>query len=77
MFAILSTTDPVKLSAVQALLAGAGIGAETFDTAAGGLWLAIIPQRLMIAQADAAAARAVLRAAGFTEAADGEWDLTA
>ncbi|HLZ84590.1 MAG TPA: DUF2007 domain-containing protein [Caulobacteraceae bacterium] len=75
MFAILTTTDPVKLSAAQALLAGETIESAVFDTAAGGLWTAIIPMRLMIDEADAARARGVLRAAGFTEAADGDWDL--
>jgi hypothetical protein len=75
VIAILTTTDPVKLSAAQALLAGENVESAVFDTAAGGLWTAIIPQRLMIDEADAARARSALRAAGFTEAADGDWDL--
>jgi hypothetical protein len=75
VIAILTTTDPVKLSAAQALLAGETIGTAVFDTAAGGLWTSIIPMRLMIDEADAARARSALRAAGFTEAADGDWDL--
>lgn len=73
----MTTTDPVKLSAAQALLAGETIESAIFDTAAGGLWTAIIPMRLMIDEADAARARGALRAAGFTEAADGDWDLKA
>ena len=77
MIAILTTTDPVKLSAARALLAGETIDSDVFDTAAGGLWTAIIPMRLMIDEADAARARGALRAAGFTEAADGDWDLKA
>jgi hypothetical protein len=75
VIAILTTTDPVKLSAAQALLAAEGVECQVFDTAAGTLWTAIIPMRLMIDEADAARARSALRAAGFTEAADGDWDL--
>jgi hypothetical protein len=75
VIAILTTTDPVKLSAAQALLAGEHVGSEVFDTAAGGLWTSIIPMRLMVDDADAARARSALRAAGFIEAADGDWDL--
>lgn len=77
MIALLTTADAVKLSAVQAVLAAEGIEAEVFDAAAGGLWQAIIPQRLMIDEADAPRARLALRAAGFAEAADGDWDLGA
>ena len=77
MIAILTTTDPIKLSAVQALLADAAVECAVFDSAAGGLWRAIIPQRLMIDDADAAQARRALRAAGFVAAADGDWDLRA
>jgi hypothetical protein len=75
VIAILTTTDRVKLSAAQALLAGENIQSELFDTAAGQLWTSIIPVRLMVEEADAALARGALRAAGFTEAADGDWDL--
>jgi len=77
VIAILTTTDPVKLSAAQALLAAESVESAVFDTAAGGLWTAIIPMRLMIDEADAARARGALRAAGFTEAVDGDWDLKA
>jgi len=75
MIAILTTTDPVKLTAVQALLAGADVESRVFDTAAGGLWRAIIPMRLMIDEQDASRARWALRGAGFVQAADGDWDL--
>jgi Putative prokaryotic signal transducing protein len=75
VIAILTTTDAVKLSAARALLAGENVASEVFDTAAGALWTAIIPQRLMIDEADAARARSALRAGGFTEASDGDWDL--
>ncbi len=77
MIAILTTTDAIKLSAAQALLAGAGIEALVFDSAAGGLWRSIIPFRLMIDAADAGRARWALRGGGFVEAADGDWDLRA
>ena len=75
MLVILTTTDAIKLTAVQAILADAGVAAEVFDTAAGGLWRAIIPLRLMIDDADDAPARRALREAGFVEAGDGDWDL--
>ncbi len=75
MFAILTTTNAIKLSAARAMLAGASIDSVVFDAAAGGLWGATIPLRLMVDDADVARARWVLRAAGFVEAADGDWDL--
>ncbi len=77
MIALLTTTDPVKLSAVQALLAAEEVGSAVFDSAAGGLWRSIIPVRLMVDEADLSRARWTLRAAGFVEAADGDWDLPA
>jgi hypothetical protein len=76
MIAILTTTDPVKLSAVAALLADGGVACETYDVGAGGLYPAILPRRLMVADEDAAAARRLLREAGFVEAKDGDWDLS-
>ncbi|HEY2179520.1 MAG TPA: DUF2007 domain-containing protein [Caulobacteraceae bacterium] len=75
MIALLTTLDPVKLGAVRALLAQEGIACEVFDTAAGALWKAVIPMRLMIAEDEADDARRILRQAGFIEAADGDWDL--
>ena len=77
MIAILTTTNPVKLSAAEAILRGAGVECAVFDSAAGALWQAIIPQRLMIDDADAVPARRALREAGFVEATDGDWDLRA
>ena len=77
MIVILTTTDAVKLTAIQAVLADAGVTAEVWDWAAGGLWRAIIPMRLMVADADDAPARRALRDAGFVEAGDGDWDLRA
>lgn len=75
MIAIMTTIDEVKLGAVRALLTGEGVSCEVFDQAAGALWRAVIPQRLMVADDDAAAARRILRQAGFVEANDGDWDL--
>lgn len=69
------TTDPVKLSALRAALADGGIASEVFDTAAGALWRGVIPVRLMVDDADLAASRRVLAAAGFRPAGDGDWDL--
>lgn len=75
MIALLTTTDAVKLSAVHAVLRAEGIEAEVFDAAAGALWAAIIPMRIMIADDDLPGARRALKSAGFSEAGDGEWDL--
>jgi len=76
MIALLTTTDLVKVSAVRALLAGGGVNCETFDTATGNLWAAIIPVRVMVANDDRDRARRLLREAGFVEARDGDWDLS-
>lgn len=75
MIALVTTIDEVKLGAVRALLVGEGIEAEVFDAAAGALWRAVIPMRLMVAEEDADTARRILRQAGFAEAGDGDWDL--
>ena len=75
MIALLTTTDAVKLSAVRALLASEGIETEVFDSAAGALWRAVIPMRLMVDERDGNDARLALRQAGFREARDGDWDL--
>lgn len=63
---LLRTTDVVRLSWVTALLADAGIDAVVFDTHTSILEGSIgaIPRRLMVADADEAAARRVLREAG-------------
>jgi hypothetical protein len=76
MMTLLRTTDALKITAVDALLRGAGVACEVFDGAAGSLWTAIIPIRVMIADADHARACRALRDAGFVQAGDGEWDLT-
>jgi len=76
MMTLLQTTDALKVTAVDALLRGDGIACQTFDTAAGSLWRAIIPIRVMVAEADHGRARRILREAGFVEASDGDWDLS-
>jgi hypothetical protein len=75
MIAVLTTTDPVKISAVSALLKGEGVACEVFDAQVGGVLAAVIPLRLMVADEDATQARRLLREAGFVEAKDGDWDL--
>ena len=75
MIALITTTDPIKVSAVEALLRAEGIDAEVFDRQAGSLWTSIVPLRVMVADDDLAAARLALRRAGFAQAGDGEWDL--
>ncbi len=75
VIALMTTTDAIKLSAAQALLAAAGVESALFDAAAGGLWRAIIPMRLMVADDDAGRGQWALRAAGFVEGRDGDWDL--
>ena len=75
VIALLTTVDPVKLSAVEALLRSADIKSVVFDRAAGTLWTSIIPMRLMVATDDATKARTVLIQARWVVAGDGEWDL--
>jgi hypothetical protein len=75
VIALLTTTDAIKLGAVQSRLAGEGVATEVFDGHAGRLWGAIIPLRLMVDEADLARAKRILREGGFVEASDGEWDL--
>jgi hypothetical protein len=75
LIALVTSSDEIKLRAIWALLANGGLASELFDTAAGTLWPAIIPLRLMVADEDAASARRILREAGWREAKDGDWDL--
>lgn len=74
MIVLLITTDPIKLSAVQAVLGAADVESAVFDRAAGTLWTSIIPLRLMIAAEDEVTARRVLTREGWSAASDGEWD---
>ena len=75
MMAFLTTTDPVKLSAAEALMSAAGVTATVFDRAAGTLWTSIIPMRLMIDESDRASAMTAMAAAGWVRASDGDWDV--
>lgn len=75
MMTLITTTDALKITAIESLLTSAGVACEVFDRAAGSLWSAIIPIRIMVADEDRARAGQVLREAGFVEARDGEWDL--
>jgi hypothetical protein len=77
VIALLVTPDMVKISAVQAVLAEADVAFDVFDSATGSMWGAAIPRRLMVDEADLGRARLALAAAGFVEAADGDWDLRA
>lgn len=60
------TTDPVRLSFLQALLADAGIAAVVLDAHISALegGIGAFPRRLAVAAGDAAAACRVLREAG-------------
>jgi len=75
VIALMTTTDPIKLLAAQALLAGEKVACDVFDGQAGSLWRAIIPLRLMVGDDDVIRAKRILRQAGFVEAGDGDWDL--
>jgi esterase/lipase superfamily enzyme len=75
VIALMTTTDPIKLLAAQALLAGEEVACDVFDGQAGSLWRAIIPLRLMVGDDDVIRAKRILRQAGFVEAGDGDWDL--
>jgi hypothetical protein len=55
---LLVTSDPVRLSFLQSLLADAGVESFVFDGE--GPWLGAIPSRLMVSSDDEAAARRVL-----------------
>ena len=76
MIALITTTDPIKVSAIEALLRAEGIGAEVFDRQVGSLWTSVVPLRLMVADGDLDQARIALRRAGFAEGGDGEWDFS-
>lgn len=75
MLTLLTTFDPVKLSAVRAILDENSVRHAVFDSATGELLRAAIPMRIMVGEDDLTAARTALWAAGFREAGDGDWDL--
>jgi hypothetical protein len=57
---LFSTSDAVRLSYLQAVLADAGIGTVVLDAGAGSLWGAAIPSRLMVDEDDLVQARRVI-----------------
>jgi hypothetical protein len=64
---IVRTNDPVLVSAIQALLQGAGIAHVVLDQNMSVLEgsLGVLPRRVMVADDDAAAARRLLTDAGL------------
>lgn len=66
MFELVRTTDPVRLSWLQALLSDAGIESLILDTHMSVMEGSInaIPRRLVVDKADAGQARRVLEEAG-------------
>jgi hypothetical protein len=55
---LLTTSDPIRLNYLRAVLKDAHIDSYAFDTAAP--WPGAIPVRLMVAEEDEAAARRIL-----------------
>lgn len=70
MRVVAMTTDPVRLSFLEALLADAGIETLVLDRYISALegGIGAFPRRLAVADEDEARARAVLREAGEEEA---------
>lgn len=66
MRVIATTTDPVRLSFLRALLADAGIGTIVLDAHISAMegGIGALPRRLAVAADDEARARAVLQEAG-------------
>ena len=64
---IVRTNDPVLVSAIEALLNGAGIPHLVFDQNMSVLEgsIGILPRRVLVSQEDAAAARKLLKEAGL------------
>ena len=60
MVEVISTSNPVRLSFIRAVLAEAGIETFVADAGAASLWGAAIPARLMVDEADAARARRLI-----------------
>ena len=70
MRVIATTTDPVRLSFLEALLADAGIACIVLDRHISAVEgnIGAFPRRVCVADADEARARAVLREAGEEQA---------
>jgi len=67
MIEIESTSDPVRLSFVQAVLSAADVPYYVFEPHVGGLWPGAVATRVMVSDRDAAAARAALAASNPKE----------
>jgi len=67
MVEIERTADPVRLSFLRSMLDAAGIQSFVFEPNVGGLWPGAVSARLMVADADQAAARQAIKAADPTE----------
>jgi len=60
MIELVSTSNPVRLSFLRAVLTDAGIESAVFDAGAGSLWGTAIKSRLMVDEDDLAQARRVI-----------------
>jgi hypothetical protein len=60
MIELISTSNPVRLSFLRAVLADAGIETAVFDSGAGSLWGTAIKSRLMVDEDDLPQARRVI-----------------
>ena len=63
MVELIATSNAVRLSWLQAVLADAGIETEVWDAGAGSLWGSAIDKRLMVDESDLAQAKRVLSVA--------------
>jgi hypothetical protein len=60
MVELIKTTNPVRLSFLQAVLKDAGVATFVADVGAASLWGTAIPVRLMVDEADLAQARRLI-----------------
>jgi len=63
MVEVIKTSNPVRLSFLQAVLADAGIETFVADAGAASLWGSAIPARLMVDEDDLAQAKRLIAAA--------------
>jgi hypothetical protein len=57
---LIKTSNPVRISFLQAVLEGAGVATFVADAGAASLWGSTIPARLMVDEADLARARRLI-----------------
>lgn len=60
MIELIKTSNPIRISFLQAVLADAGIETFVADAGAASLWGSTIPARLMVDDADLARARRLI-----------------